>query len=88
MYNLENPSPAVPVVALYRNPFRAVSNRDYKGAPLPSIFGAEAREYQKSEFALQWLRSLPHGGHLEKWDESTKKYVVIEIIEPAKAVAK
>jgi hypothetical protein len=77
MMNPENPIPVSP----YRNPFRAVSNRDYRGQPLPSPFGAEAKEYREAEHALKWLRSLPHGGSLEKWDESAKKYLTIETVE-------
>ena len=75
--NPENPN----VISPYRNPFRAVSNLDYRRQPLPSPFGPEAKEYQEAEHALKWLRSLPNGGHLERWDESAKKYVTIETVE-------
>jgi hypothetical protein len=77
MTNPENPN----VISPYRNPFRGVSNRDYRGQALPSPFGAEAKEYREAEHALNWLRSLPNGGHLERWDESAKKYVTIETVE-------
>ena len=83
--NLENPVPAVPVIGAQ---YKATSNRDYKGRDLPSIFGAEQKGFSELAAAKKWLDSIRHGGRIDQWDERAKKYIPIETVAPAKAVAK
>ena len=76
--NPENPNP----VPLFHAPFRATSNRDYRGQPLPSIFGPEIKSFGEQPFAKNWLLSIKNGGKIEKWNEHSHNYDLVECVPP------
>jgi hypothetical protein len=79
-------TPDTPMIAsATAAPYRAVSNRDYRGQKLPSILGPETKEgWSEVTHAREWLRSIKHGGRIERWNAHERKYEVIETVEATK----
>ncbi len=74
-----------PETAVTANPaFKAISNRDYRRQPLPSPFGAEIKYWTTLKSAREWLSELGFGGRIEQWDEGSKAYKLVEVVEATK----
>jgi hypothetical protein len=74
----------VEMAVLANPPFRATSNRDYRGEVLPSAYGAEVKHFSEVEHARKWLREIRFGGKLEQYDSVKKQYRFLELVEASK----
>jgi hypothetical protein len=71
----------VEMAVLANPPFKATSNRDHKGQPLPSVFGPEIKYFSEVEHARKWLREIRFGGKLEQFDHVKKHYAFLALVE-------